>query len=61
VRQFLQADLIDLMHPVTVPTTLGHGASLWEGPSGFEDRFTLEPVTSPSGLTHPLWNRNDHA
>jgi dihydrofolate reductase len=60
VRQFLQADLVDFMHLVIVPITLGRGVSLWEGSSGIEDRFTVEAVTSPSGLTHQLWNKNDH-
>jgi dihydrofolate reductase len=60
VRQFLQADLIDFMHLVIVPITLGRGVSLWEGSSGVEDRFTVESVTSPSGLTHQLWNKKDH-
>jgi dihydrofolate reductase len=60
VRQFLQADLIDFMHLVIVPITLGHGVSLWEGLEGIEDRFTVETVTSPSGLTHQLWNKNGH-
>jgi len=36
------------------------GVSLWEGSSGLEERFTVESVTSPSGLTHQLWNKNDH-
>lgn len=60
VRQFLQAGLIDFMHLVIVPITLGRGVSLWEGLSGAEDRFTVESVTSRSGLTHQLWNKNDH-
>ncbi|MGC2005121.1 dihydrofolate reductase family protein, partial [Trebonia sp.] len=60
VRQFLQADLIDFMHLVIVPITLGRGVSLWEGSSGAEDRFTVESVTSPSGLIHQFWNKNDH-
>jgi dihydrofolate reductase len=60
VRQFLQADLVDFMHLVIVPITLGRGVSLWEGSSGIEDRFTVEAVTSPSGLTHQFWNKNDH-
>lgn len=59
VRQFLQADLIDFMHLVIVPITLGHGVSLWEGLSGVEDQFTIETVASPSGLTHQLWNRKE--
>ena len=60
MRQFLQAGLVDFMHLVIVPVTLGRGVSLWEGSSGLEDRFTVESVTSPSGLTHQLWNKNDH-
>jgi len=59
VRQFLQADLIDFMHLVIVPITLGRGVSLWEGSGALEDRFTVESVSSPSGLTHQLWNRKD--
>jgi hypothetical protein len=47
------------MHLVIVPITLGRGVSLWEGSSGLEERFTVESVTSPSGLTHQLWNKND--
>jgi dihydrofolate reductase len=57
VRQFLQADLIDFMHLVIVPITLGRGVSLLEGCGGIADRFTIESVTSPSGLVHQLWNR----
>jgi dihydrofolate reductase len=57
VRQFLRADLIDFMHLVIVPITLGRGVSLWHDVTGFEDRFTLESVSSSSGLTHQLWNR----
>ena len=45
---------------VIVPITLGRGVSLWEGSIGAEDRFTIESVMSPSGLTHQLWNKNDH-
>jgi dihydrofolate reductase len=57
VRQFLRDDLIDFMHVVVVPITLGRGASLWEGLSGLEERFTVETITSPSGVTHQFWNR----
>ena len=60
MRQFLQAGLIDFMHLVIVPITLRRGVSLWGGSSGAEERFTVESVTSPSGLTHQLWNKNDH-
>jgi dihydrofolate reductase len=58
VRQFLQADLVDFMHLVIVPITLGRGVSLWEGASSTEDRFTVESVASPSGLVHQFWNKN---
>ena len=61
VRQFLRADLIDFMHLMIVPITLGRGVSLWEGTSGVEDRFTIETTTSPSGVTHQLWNRKSRA
>ncbi|HEY0239483.1 MAG TPA: dihydrofolate reductase family protein [Friedmanniella sp.] len=57
VRQFLQADLIDFLHLVVAPITLGRGVSLWAGIEGVEDRFDVESVTSPSGLVHQLWNR----
>ncbi|MBO0747876.1 MAG: dihydrofolate reductase family protein [Acidimicrobiaceae bacterium] len=57
VRQFLAADLVDFMHLVTVPITLGGGVSLWDGLAGVQDRFTIESVTTASGLTHQFWNR----
>src|SRR4051794_18650445 len=60
VRQFLQADLIDFMHVVTVPIALGRGVSLWDGLDGLEDRFTVETIASQSGLRHQLWNRIPH-
>ncbi len=57
VRQFLRADLIDFMHLVVVPITLGRGVSLWGGLTGLEERFAVEAITSPSGVIHQLWNR----
>lgn len=57
VRQFLRDDLIDFMHVVVVPITLGRGVSLWEGLSGLEQRFAVETITSSSGVTHQFWNR----
>jgi dihydrofolate reductase len=59
VRQFVQAGLVDFMHLVIVPITLGRGVSLWEGTSGVEADFTIESIGSPSGLIHQLWNRSD--
>ena len=61
VRQFLHADLIDFMHLMVVPITLGRGVSLWDGTSGIDDRFTIETTTSASGVTHQLWNRKSRA
>ena len=57
VRQFLAADLIDHMHIVLVPILLGRGESLWDGLEGLEDRFAIESVSSPSGITHLTFTR----
>jgi dihydrofolate reductase len=52
IRQFLAADLIDHMHITLVPIVLGRGERLWDGLESLEERFEIEPVTSPSGVTH---------
>jgi dihydrofolate reductase len=57
VRQFLEADLIDHLHVVLVPIVLGRGVRLWDGLESLEDRFTVEPVTTPSGVTHVTFAR----
>lgn len=57
VRQFLAADLIDYMHIAIVPIVLGRGESLWEGLDGIEDRFGVESVSSPRGVTHLTFTR----
>ncbi|OBI25699.1 deaminase [Mycobacterium sp. E1386] len=57
VRQFLAADLVDHLHVVLVPIVLGHGEPLWEGLEGLEQRFELESVSSPSGVTHLSFTR----
>ncbi|PKB32459.1 dihydrofolate reductase family protein [Pseudonocardia alni] len=57
IRQFLDADLVDVMHVVILPIVLGRGVSPWEGLKGVEDRFTVESVASPSGRIHQFWNR----
>lgn len=57
VKQFLAAGLIDFMHLVIVPITLGRGVSLWDGLEGLDKDFTVESVTTARGLTHQLWNR----
>ena len=57
VRQFLAADLIDHMHIVLVPIALGRGERLWDGFEGLEERFDIEAVSSPSGVTHLTFTR----
>jgi dihydrofolate reductase len=57
VRDFLAADLIDTLHVVQVPIVLGRGARLWDGLEGVEERYNLEAVSSPSGVTHLTFTR----
>ena len=57
VRQFLAADLVDHMHIVIAPIVLGRGVRLWDGLEGLEDRFAIEAVSSPSGVTHLTFSR----
>jgi dihydrofolate reductase len=52
VRDFLAADLIDTLHVVQVPILLGRGVRLWDGLEGLEERYEVEAVSSPSGVTH---------
>lgn len=57
VRDFLAADLIDHLHVVVVPILLGRGERLWDGLEGLEERFRIESVTTPSGVTHLTFTR----
>jgi dihydrofolate reductase len=58
VREFLDADLIDTMHVAMVDMDLERGERLWNDPSELLDRFNLETVPSPSGVTHMIfWRR----
>ena len=57
IREFLAADLIDYAHIVVVPIVLGRGERLWDGLEGLEDRFQIEAVNSPSGVTHVTLSR----
>jgi dihydrofolate reductase len=52
IRQFLADDLIDYMHVVIVPIVLGRGKRLWDGLGELGQRFDMESVSSPSGVTH---------
>jgi dihydrofolate reductase len=58
VREFLDADLIDQMHFAVAPIELDRGERLWDSPDDLVDRFFLEKVPSPSGVTHLFfWRR----
>lgn len=58
IRDFLAADLIDHLHIVVVPIVLGRGERLWDGLEELEKRFTIESVTTPSGVTHRTFTRS---
>ncbi|GGP57512.1 hypothetical protein GCM10010287_31150 [Streptomyces variabilis] len=58
VRQFLDAGLVDTLHVAVSPVKLGSGLRLWDSPEDLLDRYHLEAVPSPSGVTHHLfWRR----
>ncbi len=57
VRQFLAADLVDHMHLAVVPVVLGRGERLWDGLEGVHERFDVQSVTMPSGVTHHTFSR----
>jgi dihydrofolate reductase len=61
IRQFLAADLIDHMHIALVPVLLGRGEPLWDGLEGLQERFAIESVSSPSGVTHVTFTRRSRA
>lgn len=57
LRDFLAAGLVDTMHLVQVPIVLDRGVRLWDGLEGLEDRYDVEVVASPSGVTHLTFDR----
>ncbi|MFZ9483427.1 MAG: dihydrofolate reductase family protein [Ilumatobacteraceae bacterium] len=58
IRQFLEADLVDEMHVAVAPITIGDGERLWASPDELHDRFHMESIASPSGVTHLMfWRR----
>jgi dihydrofolate reductase len=59
VRVFLAAGLIDYAHIVVVPIVLGRGERVWDGLEALEDRFLIEAVNSPSGVTHVTLSGRD--
>ncbi|WP_327633289.1 dihydrofolate reductase family protein [Kribbella sp. NBC_00482] len=52
VREFLAEGLIDYAHIAQVPILLGRGVRLWDGLEALEDKYDIEVVSSPSGITH---------
>ena len=61
IREFLDADLVDTLHVAVAPIELGSGLRLWDSPDELRDRFDLEVVPSPSGVTHHLFWRDNRA
>jgi dihydrofolate reductase len=57
IREFLDADLVDLLHVVVSPILLGRGVRLWDGQEGLEERFDVETTASPSGVVHHVFTR----
>jgi dihydrofolate reductase len=57
IREFLAEDLVDHLHVVQVPIVLGRGVRLWDGLEGLDERFDVEVVASPSGVTHLTFER----
>ena len=57
LRDFLAAGLVDSMHVVVSPIVLGRGVRLWDGLDGLEERYDIEAVSSPSGVTHLSFTR----
>jgi hypothetical protein len=45
------------MHIAIVPIVLGRGERLWDGLEELEQRFNIEAVSSPSGVTHLTFTR----
>jgi hypothetical protein len=58
VRVFPSADLFHTMHSAVAPIDIGDGERLWKSHTELLDRFHLDTVPSPSGVTHLLfWRR----
>jgi dihydrofolate reductase len=52
LREFIAAGLVDHLHIVVVPILLGRGVRLWDGLEGLEERYDVEVVSTPGGVTH---------
>jgi hypothetical protein len=42
---------------VVVPILLGRGVRLWDGLEGLEQKYQIEAISSPSGVTHLTFTR----
>ncbi len=52
------SQLLRVQNFAVAPVELGDGERLWNSPDDLLDRFHLESVPSPSGVTHLLfWRR----
>lgn len=58
VREFLAADLVDVLHVVQVPIILGGGVRLWDGLEGLDQRYDVEAISTPSNVTHFTFTRS---
>lgn len=59
VRGFLAEGLVDLLHVVVSPIVLGRGVRLWDGLEGFERDFDTVSETTPSGVTHITFTKQE--
>lgn len=57
IRTFLAAQLVDHMHIVLVPISLGRGVWSWEGLEGLGKDYVVEATCSPSGVTYMTFTR----
>ncbi len=52
IRDFLALRLVDHLHVVQVPILLGRGVRLWDGLESLDEAYSIEAVSTPSGVTH---------
>jgi dihydrofolate reductase len=52
VRNFLTEGLIDYMHVAVVPILLGRGVRLWDNLESLDHAYTIESISTPTGITH---------
>lgn len=61
VREFLAEGLVDMLHVVQVPIVLGRGVRLWDGLEGLERDYSVASESTPSGVTHFVFTRQQHS